>query len=111
MARVTVEDCLDRVENRFQLVLVASRRARQIALGQMPLVPEENDKPTVIALRELAAGLIDPQALMREPQVLPEREREPVLADFSFDEPLDIAGSEPSPVTPPAPDLDGGAGA
>lgn len=78
MARVTVEDCLDKVENRFQLVLVASRRARQIALGQMPLVPEENDKPTVIALREIAADLVDPVALLREPlnfRPAPEPER------------------------------------
>ncbi len=67
MARVTVEDCLDKVDNRFQLVLVASRRARQIALGHMPLVPEESDKPTVVALREIAANLIDIEALMREP--------------------------------------------
>ncbi len=102
MARVTVEDCLGRVENRFQLVLVASRRARQIALGQMPLVPEENDKPTVIALRELAAGLIDPQVLLREPQVLPEREREPALADFNFDEPLDLAANTVTTAAPPA---------
>lgn len=54
MARITVEDCLDKVENRFELVMVASKRARQIATGgHMPLVKEEGDKPTVIALREL----------------------------------------------------------
>ena len=99
MARVTVEDCLGRVENRFQLVLVASRRARQIALGQMPLVPEENDKPTVIALRELAAGLLDPQVLLREPQILPEREP-PSLLEFSIDEPLSLA--DEGPATPAA---------
>lgn len=57
MARVTVEDCLDKVENRFALVLIASERARQIELGvSEPLVPEDNDKPTVLALREIAAG-------------------------------------------------------
>jgi DNA-directed RNA polymerase subunit omega len=56
MARVTVEDCLDNVDNRFQLVLVASKRARQLAMGMEPLVPWENDKPTVVALRELAEG-------------------------------------------------------
>jgi DNA-directed RNA polymerase subunit omega len=59
MARVTVEDCLPAVENRFNLVLVASRRARQIALGAKPLVEEENDKPTVLALREIAAGVMN----------------------------------------------------
>lgn len=57
MARVTVEDCLEKVENRFALVLIASERARQIEMGVSdPLVPEDNDKPTVIALREIAAG-------------------------------------------------------
>jgi len=58
MARVTVEDCLTNVDNRFQLVLVATKRARQISLGAEPLVEEEKDKPTVIALREIAEGLV-----------------------------------------------------
>jgi DNA-directed RNA polymerase subunit omega len=59
MARITVEDCLENVENRFELVLVASKRARQLALTNTdPLVPPDNDKPTVIALREIAAGLM-----------------------------------------------------
>ena len=58
MARVTVEDCLGTVLNRFELVLLASKRARQIANGKEPLVDKENDKPTVIALREIAAGKI-----------------------------------------------------
>ncbi len=59
MARLTVEDCLENVDNRFDLVLLASRRARQIAMGSEPLVAEENDKPTVIALREIAEGLVN----------------------------------------------------
>jgi len=63
MARTTVEDCLDNVDNRFQLVLIAAKRARQIALGADPLVPVDNDKPTVIALREIAEGLIDSSIL------------------------------------------------
>ena len=63
MARVTVEDCLPKVGNRFDLVLVASRRARQIALGAIPLVEAENDKPTVIALREIAEGLMNQEIL------------------------------------------------
>ena len=64
MARVTVQDCLEHVDNRFELVMVASRRARQIyRLGVEPLVAEENDKPTVIALREIAEGLIDEEVL------------------------------------------------
>jgi len=58
MARITVEDCLEHVDNRFDLVLLAARRARQIAQGADPLVPAENDKPTVIALREIAENLI-----------------------------------------------------
>ena len=58
MARITVEDCLEHVENRFDLVLLAARRARQIAQGADPLVPAENDKPTVLALREIAEGLV-----------------------------------------------------
>ena len=58
MARVTVEDCLDNVDNRFELVLLATRRARQIANGKEPLVDPEDDKPTVIALREIAEGKI-----------------------------------------------------
>lgn len=71
MARVTVEDCLDKVDNRFELCLVATKRARQIANGKEPMVEWENDKPTVVALRELAAGLYDPKA-MDEPEVVEE---------------------------------------
>ena len=56
MARVTVEDCLGNVDNRFQLVLVATKRARQLSLGAEPFVEEGNDKPTVLALREIAEG-------------------------------------------------------
>jgi len=59
MARITVEDCLDHVDNRFELVLLASRRARLLAQGQEPLLAVENDKPTVLALREVAAGKIN----------------------------------------------------
>lgn len=59
MARITVEDCLDHVDNRFELVMVSSKRARQLALGSKePLLPWENDKPTVMALREIEQGLI-----------------------------------------------------
>ncbi|BAV32437.1 DNA-directed RNA polymerase subunit omega [Sulfuricaulis limicola] len=58
MARITVEDCLDNVDNRFQLVLVATRRARQLINGADAHVPRENDKPTVLALREIADGYV-----------------------------------------------------
>lgn len=65
MARVTIEDCLEHVENNFELVLKAAKRARDISHGAQPLVEEEGDKPTVIALREIADGLLDtpPQAV------------------------------------------------
>ena len=64
MARVTVEDCLEHVENRFALVMVATRRARQMILFRAdPLVDDEGDKPTVIALREIAKGLITDEVL------------------------------------------------
>ncbi|HKK55660.1 DNA-directed RNA polymerase subunit omega [Marinobacter sp.] len=67
MARVTVEDCLEHVDNRFQLVMLATKRARQIATkGFEPLVPEENDKPTVIALREIAEGRIGRELLAED---------------------------------------------
>ncbi len=75
MARVTVEDCLDNVENRFELVMVASKRARQMATGgKDPMVEEESDKPTVIALREIAEGFITPEILQREEEVDAEEE-------------------------------------
>lgn len=77
MARVTVEDCLGQVENRFQLVLVATKRARQLANGVQPLVEWENDKPTIVALREIADGLID-ASILDEPlyPVMEEEETE-----------------------------------
>jgi DNA-directed RNA polymerase subunit omega len=66
MARITVEDCLDKVDNRFELVMVASKRARQLAVGgKDALVPEEGDKPTVLALREIAEGLINREQIMK----------------------------------------------
>lgn len=68
MARITVEDCLHNVENRFELVMVASKRARQIQTGgKDPMVPEDNDKPTVLALREIAADLVDASILIDTP--------------------------------------------
>jgi DNA-directed RNA polymerase subunit omega len=69
MARVTVEDCLDNVDNRFQLVLVATRRARQLSAGADPIVPWNNDKPTVVALREIAEGHIGRSILDEEEQI------------------------------------------
>ena len=70
MARVTVEDCLEHVDNRFDLVLLATKRARQLANGVEPLLPWEKDKPTVMALREIAEGLVNDKTLNPpEPEV------------------------------------------
>ncbi len=75
MARVTVEDCLDHVDNRFELVMLASKRARQLATGgKEPLVTEESDKPTVIALREIAEGMVTRDLLIRETEIEAEEE-------------------------------------
>ena len=76
MARVTVQDAVEKIGNRFDLVLVAARRARQMQVGgKDPLVPEENDTTTVIALREIAEGLINNQILdVRERQEQQEQE-------------------------------------
>ncbi len=71
MARITVEDCLQNVPNLFQLVLVAAKRARRVANGAEPTVDVENDKPTVVALREIAAGHVGPE-------ILEEADRPPV---------------------------------
>ena len=68
MARITVEDCLDKVDNRFELVMVSSKRARQLQIeGKDPMVSVDNDKPTVIALREIADGLVDAEILVEKP--------------------------------------------
>ncbi len=70
MARITVEDCLDKVDNRFELVMVSSKRARQIQIeGKDPMVSVDNDKPTVIALREIADGLVDAEILVEKPGI------------------------------------------
>lgn len=75
MARVTVQDCLKNVKNRFELVLVAAKRARELMLtGAEPNVPWENDKPTVVALREVAKGDITAKILDEAPVVAPEPE-------------------------------------
>ena len=85
MARITVEDCLQNVDNIFQLVLLASQRARRLANGAESTVPWENDKPTVVALREIAAGNITPEMLL-EPEPEPEPPA-PLLPDIMEPEP------------------------
>lgn len=80
MARVTVEDCLENVANRFELVMVASKRARQLATGgRDPMVQEESDKPTVIALREIAEGFVTNEILRRESEMDAEEELADVM--------------------------------
>ncbi len=66
MARVTVEDCVDKIPNRFELVLVSAHRARSMTAGAAPLVEKDNDKPPVIALREIAAQKFTPDELREE---------------------------------------------
>lgn len=79
MARVTVEDCLEHVDNRFELVMLSTKRARQLATGgKEPLVQWENDKPTVVALREIADGLITDE-FIAEQEIVRE---DPVFAAF-----------------------------
>ncbi len=81
MARITVEDCLDNIENIFEMVLVAAKRARRIAHGSDPMVELENDKPTVIALREIADGHVTP-AILEEIDAPPTEEfMQPDTAD------------------------------
>jgi len=81
MARITVEDCLENVENIFEMVLVAAKRARRIAHGADPMVELENDKPTVIALREIADGLVTSSILEEIEQPIVEDLMQPEATD------------------------------
>ncbi len=83
MARVTVEDCLDNLENRFELVLVAAKRARQLAMGSPAHLEWENDKPTVMALREISENFIDASVLNEEDIPSVEEETEADAATMS----------------------------
>lgn len=90
MARITVEDCLHHVDNRFDLVLLATKRARQLAKGVEPLIGWDNDKPTVVALREIGEGLITPElveAYQKEVRRVPtvEEQLAAELASHKFD--------------------------
>ena len=87
MARITVEDCLDNVENRFELVLVGSKRARQLAVGgKEAMVPWENDKPTIVALREIEDGLIDASILEEKEESLEILSLDMLTANLDADE-------------------------
>lgn len=88
MARITVEDCLDNVDNRFQLVLVAAKRARQLSRGVEPKLAWENDKPTVLALREIAEGLVGPEVLDQQDGPV---SREPEISGTALDLTAEIA--------------------
>jgi DNA-directed RNA polymerase subunit omega len=77
MARLTVEDCLDNVDNRFELVLLAARRARQLAMGADAHVSLDNDKPTVLALREIAEGRVTKETL--DDEVVPQDDLEALI--------------------------------
>ena len=92
MARITVEDCLDKVENRFELVMVASKRAHALATGGAePRVSVDSDKPTVVALREIADDLVTVDEIMNPKEEDPEE----MLMDLSLEMAID-------PETPPS---------
>ncbi|MER3546420.1 MAG: DNA-directed RNA polymerase subunit omega [Rhodanobacteraceae bacterium] len=94
MARITVEDCLKVVDNRFELVLMATRRARQLAKGAEPMVDPENDKPSVIALREIAARRIDMATIDQIDRIERERREREALEWAAAEVDEDIKGGD-----------------
>ena len=92
MARLTVEDCLDHVDNRFELVLVAAKRARQLSMGAEPLVALENDKPTVLALREIAENKINKSVL--EEEVVPQDDIEAMIEGELLQSPMPMGDDQ-----------------
>ena len=95
MARVTVEDCLENVDNRFELVMVSSKRSREIQTGgKDALVSVDNDKPTVLALREIAEGLVDASILVAKP---PSVELEEIATEPADETSAEAAASEEQP--------------
>ncbi|MGD2053930.1 MAG: DNA-directed RNA polymerase subunit omega [Gammaproteobacteria bacterium] len=92
MARLTVEDCLDNVDNRFELVLIASKRARQLSMGAEPLVELENDKPTVLALREIAENKINKSVL--EQEVVPQEDIEAMIEGELLQSPIPMGDDQ-----------------
>ena len=92
MARVTVEYCLDFVDNRFELVLIAAKRARQLSMGADPLVELENDKPTVLALREIAENKIDKSVL--EEEVIPQDDIEAMIEGELLQSPMPMGDDQ-----------------
>lgn len=110
MARVTVEDCLDFVDNRFDLVLVATRRARQLSMGKDALLEWENDKPSVMALREIADGLITKEFLDETEGALEAEALEDqfIINDAEADIDIDIDDAPATPVAASAPSTEPG---
>jgi DNA-directed RNA polymerase subunit omega len=106
MARITVEDCLENVDNRFELVMVSSKRARQIQTGgKDALVSLDNDKPTVLALREIADGLIDAKILIEKPSLeLEDVAEELQSVGAAAAESAALAENSAAKVSPPAED-------
>lgn len=96
MARITVEDCLKVVDNRFELVLMATRRARQLEKGAAPVIDPENDKPTVVALREIAERRIDISTIDEIDRVERERHEREALewAAAEVDEDMSKGGDD-----------------
>ncbi len=87
MARVTVEDCMEKIPNLFEMVLTAAKRARQLSQGSKPLVDEEGDKPTVIALREIAEGKIDRSLLDEKEEIGSELFKSPAESGMTSNPP------------------------
>jgi DNA-directed RNA polymerase subunit omega len=105
MARITVEDCSEKIPNLFDLVLTASKRARRLANGAEAMVEWENDKPTVVALREIAAGHVDIDILEENEQqkaleAVFEDEAQPETQQATFAQPVAPAYTQPAPVEP-----------
>lgn len=92
MARLTVEDCLENVDNRFELVLIAAKRARQLSMGAEPLVELENDKPTVLALREIAENKINKSVL--EEEVVPQDDIEAMIEGELLQSPMPMGDDQ-----------------
>ena len=92
MARLTVEDCLEHVDNRFELVLIAAKRARQLSMGAEPLVALENDKPTVLALREIAENKINKSVL--EEEVIPQDDIEAMIEGELLQSPMPMGNDQ-----------------
>lgn len=106
MARVTVEDCLENVDNRFELIMVSAKRARQIATGgKDPMVELENDKPTVVALREIAEGHID-ASILDEQEELQQQFEEAQLDPELLAESTQTVADASEEATPNSPEVD-----